>query len=295
MISILDKSSMKVNIYIIHKIEEDSSFLPLPIKEHSSLNDCKVYKFDRENTFFPNLDNAHVSEATYYRIFLDQYLPNDIETIIYIDSDIICQKDLGPILMDYVIKLKKSKYLLGAKTEWHREDQHIEIFNRLKMNSDNYLNAGVLLINLDKWKKEKIRDKILNILNNLDFELNLWDQDLFNHFFDGRYLELDSVLNWNLDITLENHTNNDPILVHFYGKEKPWVGRGLFTKNSEIFQKEYRKISTKKYFIEHRWIPTSLKFLVNSFFNGSFFQIKYKFRFINEFIKSIYLKKKSDL
>ena len=113
-ISILDRTSIKINLYIIHKLEGSDSFLPKSIKQHSNLNICQVYKFDKKNTNFPNLEDVHVSEATYYRIFLDDYLPKNLENIIYIDSDIICSRDPGPAFSNYIIKLNKSEYLLGA-------------------------------------------------------------------------------------------------------------------------------------------------------------------------------------
>ena len=32
----------------------------------------------------------HISEATYYRLFIEQHLPNDIDEILYIDPDVVC-------------------------------------------------------------------------------------------------------------------------------------------------------------------------------------------------------------
>ena len=295
-ISILDKTSIKINLYIIHKSEESNSFLPKSIKEHNNLNLCEVYKFDNRISNFPNLENVHVSEATYYRIFLDEYLPENLENIIYIDSDIICNRDPGPIFSNYIKKLNKSEYLLGAKTEWSKDSSNTEYFKKLQMKSTNYLNAGVLIINLTRWKIDETREKLLTTLENPEFEFESWDQDLFNIFFDGDYIELDSSLNWNVDLYKEYLTGEeisfqDSVLVHFYGKTKPWVGRGLFTKSSDIYHREYRKISSNIYHIEHRWIPHSIQFLIKSLFNRKFFIIKYKFRFIYDFIKTMLRKK----
>ena len=41
----------------------------------------------------PNLKNEHVTEATYYRIFALNQLEENLDHIIYIDSDIIFNKD----------------------------------------------------------------------------------------------------------------------------------------------------------------------------------------------------------
>ena len=40
-----------------------------------------------------NLNNSHVSEATYYRLFMDDYLPETLSKIIYLDADVVCVKN----------------------------------------------------------------------------------------------------------------------------------------------------------------------------------------------------------
>ena len=74
MISLLDKINSKVNIFIIHKSKNNKQFLPNKIINHKYLNNLVVYKFEKEINNYPNLYNAHVSEATYYRLFCHEYL-----------------------------------------------------------------------------------------------------------------------------------------------------------------------------------------------------------------------------
>ena len=42
---------------------------------------------------FPNLGDVHVTYATYFRMFIDKYLPRNLEYFIYVDADILCLKD----------------------------------------------------------------------------------------------------------------------------------------------------------------------------------------------------------
>ena len=61
--------------------------------------------------------NAHVSEATYYRLFIEDYLPSEIDNFLYLDADIICCNDPIPILDEIIFKLKKSNKIISAVSE----------------------------------------------------------------------------------------------------------------------------------------------------------------------------------
>ena len=58
------------------------------------------------NPGFPNVHGSHVSDATYYRLFIDDYLPSEIEYILYVDADIVCKKDISIDLQNEIVKLK---------------------------------------------------------------------------------------------------------------------------------------------------------------------------------------------
>ena len=44
---------------------------------------------------FPNLKDVHVSEATYYRLYMDDYLPDNLSSIVYLDADVVCVEREG--------------------------------------------------------------------------------------------------------------------------------------------------------------------------------------------------------
>ena len=75
-------------MFIIHSNPE--SFEKFKKKLYSKNNLKKIYltEFNEFDYFFPNLDGAHVSEATYYRLFIDKYLPDEINSILYVDADV---------------------------------------------------------------------------------------------------------------------------------------------------------------------------------------------------------------
>ena len=65
----------------------------LKINQHKNLNNLSFIEFNSDIAVFPNVKNSHVSEATYYRLFLDQHIKDDLDFLIYLDADIVCIKD----------------------------------------------------------------------------------------------------------------------------------------------------------------------------------------------------------
>ena len=115
--SVIDNSThTNTKFFIIH--DNPETFQKL-IKKHLNnhqqrFNYCK---FDLNTIEFPRLKNSHVSKATYFRLFFQKYIPDDIEFITYIDADIICvSKDLEK-LNEKIIEISLDKTLIGAVTE----------------------------------------------------------------------------------------------------------------------------------------------------------------------------------
>ena len=72
--SLLENISENINIYVIHKSGFNKESISEKITKHIKLNEFKLIEFDSEVTEFPNILDAHVSEATYYRLFVDKHL-----------------------------------------------------------------------------------------------------------------------------------------------------------------------------------------------------------------------------
>lgn len=289
-VSVLDKVTCKVNLYIIHKIENKNDFVPPMILEHQSLNKIKVKKFNIHNFDFPNIEGTHVTEATYYRIFFENYIDENVDFLLYLDADIICKNDFATDYVNIKSEMKNSKKIIAAATEISRKEDE-EIFKRIGMKSSLYFNAGVLFIDVHNWKKHNVGKQLQNYLKILDFEIIYWDQDILNKCFDGNFFEIDRSLNSNIFLDenkeiVKNKINNAK-LIHFYGKTKPWVGKGLYIENSEIYQEQYRKLKINYFHIEHRWRINSIYLFIKNFFNLNFFNKKYKYKFILEMLRSL--------
>ena len=74
MYSLLEKVDLKIQIYLIHKSQIDNINIPSKILSHKNLKSLDIYKFENKDLNFYNLENAHVSEATFYRLTDTYYI-----------------------------------------------------------------------------------------------------------------------------------------------------------------------------------------------------------------------------
>ena len=291
-ISLLDHSDGIIDLHIVHKEEMTIDDFPKIIINHKNLNKITINTFDLKHKEFPNIENSHVSEATYYRIYLNEFLPSDISSILYVDADIIFLNDITSIYRELTDNLLETNYIVAATTEYSRNDLTNKRFTNLEMKSNKYLNAGVMFIDLAKWRNQKVFESLIETQNKMGSRLIYWDQDVFNSFLDGEYMEVPKKLNFNpsnveYSIKKLNEIYENVICVHYNGKLKPWTVKGILEKDSIIFQNEYRKLGLNKFLITHVWRLNSLLYFSLSFINLKFFGVKRKFSFTYEFFKSL--------
>ena len=153
------------------------------------------------------------------------------------------------------------------------------------MNSD-YFNAGVMILNLKRFREFNLQNKLLKRMGILDSKIIQWDQDVLNSYFNGNYIRIDSGLNSFASEFNKNNIENIKIL-HYLGSKKPWLTSGIFENSSKYYHLNYRKLFVNYYHIEHKWILGSLKELLVSFYTMKFFNLDNRYFFIKELIYSL--------
>jgi lipopolysaccharide biosynthesis glycosyltransferase len=291
-VSLLDYAKSKVNINIIHRQGILLEDIPKVITNHKNLSSIKLNKFNIDKANFPNIENAHVSEATYYRIYLDNFLDKSVDDILYVDADIVFLNDITKVIKDLTSKLRSSDYLIAASTEYLNTTSNNQRFNSLNMQSSRYLNAGVMLIDVVKWREQDVGNTLLDVQKRMASKLIYWDQDVFNIYLDGNYMELSEKLNYNPSNIIGSKENiqniyENIICIHYNGKSKPWTVKGILKEDSIFFQHEYRKLKINSFLITHVWKWNSLKYFIFSFFNLKILKVQKKSKFIIDFFKSI--------
>jgi lipopolysaccharide biosynthesis glycosyltransferase len=106
-----------------------------------------------------------------------------------------------------------------------------------------YFNAGVMLIDLERWRSEDVAGRALAYLKRNRRRVFFWDQEALNRVLVGEWSRLDPRWNWSPrfegsaspDSGLDG-TRHPPWIVHFSGNLKPWCFEGRSTLHRLYYQ-----------------------------------------------------------
>ena len=205
-------------------------------------------------------------QSTYYRVAIPTILSKDISKILYLDCDIVVIGDLGDLW-----KTDITNYYVGAVVDKATAPLQ-KIFAEP---GDGYFNAGVLLVNLDKWRADNVGARIFNFMRANPDKLLYCDQDGINAVINRHFIPLAVKFNFmsalfkdfRVKISFFKHratSDNEPVIIHYTGP-KPWL----------FFNEQRHKLIYYKYLWKTPWrfyIPSDLRLK-----NISYHQIKYTF------------------
>ena len=195
------------------------------------------------------LNREYISIATYYRLFLLDVLPQNIDKCIYLDCDMIVEDDIEKLW-----KYDITNYYAGVV----EDESSIPNNSRLNLPLNNtYFNAGLLLLNLKKLRSINFKEKAFEYFYKNKDIIEFQDQDILNGLFANHCLLLP--LRWNVNSSVyvkfkthhkytkkeELEAAQEPAILHFTGLYKPWLTSSMHPLNSE-----YKKYLTYTKFNE---------------------------------------------
>ncbi len=290
--SLLSNLSVNANIHVIHKnVESFNNYLYL-FDEYNNLSNLNFYQFEKNNHFFPNIENSHISEATYYRLFTDKYIDQSIRNYLYLDSDIVCLNDPYQEIKKIFKLLEDNNQPLAARTELLK-DQNIQKFQSLGLNGNKYFNAGVIFVNHKNWLNNNVYGNLLNSIEKIKEKLEFWDQDVLNFYFDGDFIEINNKLNYNLDLSSEESNIEEiekAFFIHYQGSNKPWSIHGAPSIKSKFYNNEHEKLFKNRYHIVSKYSKGDTAHLFKIIFSLKIFSYKSPMNFLIESLKGIFKK-----
>lgn len=171
-----------------------------------------------------------VSGATYFRLSIGRYLPAHVARVLWLDCDLLIFEDLsklfdrangGAVLLaaqDAFVKLVSSPYGLPA-------------FADLGLAPDQpYFNAGVMLIDLDRWREAEVERRAREYLDRYGERVLFYDQDALNGALATEWQPLEPRWNWSANRMVsppESLGTPSPAILHFSGARKPWRHGGV--------------------------------------------------------------------
>lgn len=158
----------------------------------------------------------HFSVVTYYRLFIASLFP-EYDKVIYLDCDLVVCGDISKL---YRVELESN--ILGAAPEQYvQSTKEFRLYaeKALGVDPDGYVNAGVLLMNLAEFRKQKIEDQFVRLITEYDFDLLDPDQAYLNYLCLGKIHTLPN--GWNKE-PIPLACNGQKNIVHYALYKKPW-------------------------------------------------------------------------
>jgi lipopolysaccharide biosynthesis glycosyltransferase len=222
------------------------TLLDLPISIH-------VLKINRAEVS-DLVTSHHITHTAYFRLLAGRLLPDSISKVIYLDSDVLVREDLSqlwnlkigdhyclaaadiacPVIDAY--EAVKHQPELKASIPYLAAISPIPNWRALGLSGASpYFNSGVMVLNLDRWRRERVDQQLLRCLRQNSAYVWCWDQYALNVVFAGQWGQLPA--RWNqgahvFEYPDEEHSPIDrrdfvemrdrPAVIHFTTEFKPW-------------------------------------------------------------------------
>ena len=159
----------------------------------------------------------YYSKTTYYRLFIAEMYP-DLDKALYIDSDTIVLADVAKLY-----KTDLGDNFVGACNEQamvqvNGYGEYVEYC--LGISRYNYFNAGVILINCQKFREYAVLERFCDLLGFYSFVVTQ-DEDYLNVICEDKVLFVDQ--GWNTEVFGEIPVKEEDYkILHYIMVSKPW-------------------------------------------------------------------------
>jgi lipopolysaccharide biosynthesis glycosyltransferase len=181
------------------------------------------------------------SRGHYLRLTMGRVLPEHTR-ILYLDADIIVRGDIG-LLLRTDLRDKPLAAVRDATNPIYAGGIAVPGWQRLGIPAEReYFNSGVMVIDLDRCRREEVFERSFAFIERHPEHLRLWDQDALNRVLADRWTRLDRL--WNtfpLSSLLQTEWmryDSEHILpldtliaeekrahiLHYVSPAKPWLG-----------------------------------------------------------------------
>ncbi len=130
----------------------------------------KAKKITEELHMEVTIDRGSLSQ--YARLFISSMLPGELERVLYLDCDTIIRKSIKGL---WTIDLygRTIGALMDAFSSYYRINIDLE-------ENSIMFNSGVMLIDLKKWKEEKVENRLLEFIVRKNGQIQQGDQGALN-------------------------------------------------------------------------------------------------------------------
>lgn len=252
------------------------------VNKKKIVDSCKKFNvsitfLETDCSLFKKYTGWKFNESTFARLYIEKLFPW-LDKILYIDSDIVVDWDLSELfdldIKNYSVWAVRCEFDLSDE-ELSTTFKHLWVWNPL-------ISCGVMMINIDWWRKNHVFDKSILYLESNRKYLVTMDQDVLNnilhdsiYFIPPKFNASNSLLYTHFYVeTCYNKQDYldaklHPVIIHFAWWSKPWHWQ-CFHKWNKIWRKyndetlySNRKLPFKHYFRLERIKMMTWRFLSN--------------------------------
>lgn len=184
------------------------------------MNDEALARYSKFNRYF--IDGRYIPTLV-YRFVVPDVVASHIKRILYLDGDIVCNGDITEFM-----GMNLEENIVGVSEDL-KGNEYAERTHVFK-----YFNAGIILIDADKWRQENLTYRFLQKMKNeseIHPELPCADQDILNIYLDKKALFVSHKYNMPYRLVqpsffkakIDNEDAMQASLIHFIGAIKPWT------------------------------------------------------------------------
>lgn len=256
MLSLLENNrDEEIHIYILSDgiTEQNCKKLQDIVEQyHQEITVLSVKKYE---DFFveQKVDTGGFGCVVLLRLLLSSILPAEVERLIHIDCDTIVNGNLRELW-----ELDLEGLYLRSLPDFAMPAEHLA---ELGMEGHSvYYNAGVMLLNLKKWRQDHIEEKFMDFCRKHK-RLKYADQDVLNmcchgaigaipiqynfapnmYWYGAKHVKKMQPAYRDTSVRELREIMKHPAVIHYMGDERPWV-KGNHNKYSKYYYK-YKKLS----------------------------------------------------
>ena len=216
------------DVYVMHTDLEAEDKAKILTKLKPNINPIYIYM---DKTLFKGAPKVkRYPYEIYYRIFAPKMLPESVDRILYLDSDLIVHKNIDEL---YNTNFEGNLFVACTQIRGF-----MQWFNRVRLTCNKnhfYINTGVMLMNIKELRELIDTDKIFKFIRRNGWRMALYDQDVIFKFFGDRIKPIPATIYNCADRTIMFYNlhcpkhkidadwiENNNVIIHYLGKNKPW-------------------------------------------------------------------------
>lgn len=189
--------------------------------------------------------DQHLTKEAYLRLLAPDIFPVGTRRVLYLDSDLVVLDDIEPL---WNTDLRGKALAAAPDLPWDNNSPIAKQAVLLGLTANHtYVNSGVLLLDLERWRRDRISSRLFAYIEQRHAALLYHDQDAINAVCRDDIEIVDC--RWNVQARMyllglraispafkaTRQARRHPAIVHYTTRHKPWLFRSQSARKRDYF------------------------------------------------------------